>query len=369
MRRHNRVGFTIIELLVVISIIALLIGILLPAVSKARDSARITQSMSNARQIGNALHIYASEYNNRQFTAVNDQISYYGSFNDYYTSTGIQHPCFTISHGTGAVVWVFCGEGAALPITYGVADPQGLYRMTNVNAINTYMNGRFLDPIFWAPKDRGATSYLQEYWDIPGGFDVAPNGPGNVFPTYSMSAAAMVNPAVLPAPQPGSGDPVFVDPWDMASGFKSPAISEAVNADQKTHVMEHHWLQNTRFDCIPWMNNGMFDGCQPYYFNASYDSSPVTVFYDGHSDQLSMRNAVSSQSRVLQNTDGAHGIWANDTGMWPGQGYRSTWWYIDWNQLYSHPTIVGNPELTNWGAPSIHVGTTRGIKGRDRILD
>ena len=60
-RRHLP-GFTIVELLVVISIIALLIAILLPAIGKARDAARVTQSSANLRNLGIANDTYGADW-------------------------------------------------------------------------------------------------------------------------------------------------------------------------------------------------------------------------------------------------------------------------------------------------------------------
>jgi prepilin-type N-terminal cleavage/methylation domain-containing protein len=69
---RNKKGFTLVELLVVISIIAMLLALLMPALSKARASARWVVCGSNLKQWGYTLQGYSTENNGKVMATVDN---------------------------------------------------------------------------------------------------------------------------------------------------------------------------------------------------------------------------------------------------------------------------------------------------------
>ncbi len=81
LRTNARKAFTLIELLVVIAIIAILAAILFPVFAQAREKARATSCLSNVKQIGLGIMMYAQDY---------DEV--YPTYASYVPSARIQNP-------------------------------------------------------------------------------------------------------------------------------------------------------------------------------------------------------------------------------------------------------------------------------------
>jgi prepilin-type N-terminal cleavage/methylation domain-containing protein len=89
----NKKGFTLIELMVVLSIISLLATIILGSLSNAREKARISRARQDLIQINNALNLYISKYNKapKEFTSTTSWINQWNTPNcqgDYYMNNG-----------------------------------------------------------------------------------------------------------------------------------------------------------------------------------------------------------------------------------------------------------------------------------------
>jgi prepilin-type N-terminal cleavage/methylation domain-containing protein/prepilin-type processing-associated H-X9-DG protein len=105
--KNNSKGFTLVELLVVIGIIAILIGILLPALSRAREEANTIKCMSNLRQIG----LYIAQYENDNHNTFPPS--------NYYTGLALRNgvmspaqPIYGYTHWSGLITNIPIGQAA-----------------------------------------------------------------------------------------------------------------------------------------------------------------------------------------------------------------------------------------------------------------
>ncbi len=222
------------------------------------------------------------------------------------------------------------------------------------------MSNKFYDKVFYAPKDSIPLDAITtgghggaNLFEDPGEYADRPNtnqGEIPVWSSYALSPAAMFNPAVFAHDDPQSSSyDGWIDPWDMPGGFRSPSFSQALFPALKTHMLEHHWLQNPMSDCNANFSSGAYV-CEPYYFNHAWESSPVTLFYDGHVENVGTRNTMRADGRMRVQTDELNwGLWSKDTA------FGDLGYHID----------AGYDQA----ATSFHILTTDGIRGRDIVGD
>jgi prepilin-type N-terminal cleavage/methylation domain-containing protein/prepilin-type processing-associated H-X9-DG protein len=140
----RRLGFTLVELLVVIGIIALLVSILLPTLGKARQQANLTACMAQMRDVGNAISMYVGDNKGSYPGPVVGQVRLYYSV----SSTGVP------DQGLATYLWRYFRYPA--PQADGSINPAKVFYCPGMRANNagTYDETQLCTYVLWA-----------SYWD------------------------------------------------------------------------------------------------------------------------------------------------------------------------------------------------------------
>ena len=359
--RASHRAFTIVELLVVVSIIALLVALLLPAVAKGRDKALISQSVSNLKNLASSNEIYAGDWNDRQFTPVPDDAGMVNGNCDLYKAQIACPPQQLLGWDVNGAMWgYFLGASGKcaqfgwpeacynwiiyIPMDFGTGpnpgggNSYGSFRMPGVKAFSAYVGKRFYDPTFYAPKDVLPISNVTKYFTSAAEFSY--DGTNYEDSSYCWSPAAMFDPKVFGRNGSTLNGQGYTDPNTLKTGYKSPPVSRAKYPTLKTRMIEHNWLQNTPDSPV---NPNFAGGTTPWHFNHGYNSAPACLFFDGHIELVGCQRSMQADQRVAPSNGS---VWSQNTPF-GNQGYFGG---------QSYDFLVDT---------SFHILTTDGIGGRD----
>ncbi|MDP6891225.1 MAG: prepilin-type N-terminal cleavage/methylation domain-containing protein [Phycisphaerales bacterium] len=425
MNTPKRTGFTLVELMVVVSIIALLIGLILPAVQSARAAAQLNTSKQNAKQIHTGAVSYETKYT-KLWTGVPENLAEYdwnvmqpgGEPSPMFTrnvtaaqalnrwvnitagSTGYVDQSLGVNWGEGGENWSFSWAGSGclemiLPYCWHSGDPYagGLTVKTESGTVEDRNLGTFRFPnayqmsrelggpsakMYYAPKDTAMTDVLRknecfdnvmDMCDVSEDIHWAGNpgalGIGGDGTMNGLPSSYCMSPVIMMSPKV-YGSAGYADPMTFAGGFRQPSFGMAKYSNLKTFLCEHHMLQNNSWDCAP----------PPSFEGTAMDPlNPDGFHYNGCAPYLF--NAHYDSEPVVAMMDGSTGVMAMhktrqgdaetsaNGGLWFRQGPNGpAAYHLDHGRW---TTGGGNWDSGSISSSGAHCHTRNGIRGRDYL--
>jgi prepilin-type N-terminal cleavage/methylation domain-containing protein/prepilin-type processing-associated H-X9-DG protein len=160
-----RRGFTLVELLVVIAIISLLAALLLPALRSARDRAESVMCQSNLRTLGQGLHMYCADYDDKvpfAWSSPYDTVVY----GDPWWPYGGGNPCTFVYPYVETIRVYICPSFQFLP---AMSSPGAPYLLT-VNGVIAVKNSQYKSNPYLGCQGYGPGSYPG--WNVSSGYPV-----------------------------------------------------------------------------------------------------------------------------------------------------------------------------------------------------
>jgi len=257
MHDRGRRGFTLVELLVVIGIIAVLISVLLPTLSKARDSAKRTQCLSNLRTIYQMMKIYEVTYkgatpigigaNNSATPSLVNANNYflgrtdssgdaYPGTNIRYTGIGFLLPSNIVKEGEGRIFYcpafdedtnhgfnVFLNPWPPSKHVYTTSGPRAAYSQ------------RPIEP--FSPTPSGGLTTKSVGWAAGGSW-----GCFTQARTYTAAEAGSLGNQNVPSTTSAPSTVASVaanQPWPQLARYKSVAIMSDINSSETRLRIAH----------------------------------------------------------------------------------------------------------------------------------
>lgn len=309
----RRRAFTLVELLVVIGIIAILVGILLPSLSRAKDAAARTACLANMREVDNMLRMYAVMYKDAT------PIGYYSNLKQFSYLMNVNGQ--GVQRVTGMGYLAFAGLAKTGKVFYCPSETDILFMYDTIQNVWCFdckpgTNGwNHLNTIVGPDPDYNNALTRIGYNTRPCQTFVNASNPPYLIPQidYSpsyRSSTAYQSPPILP-PIPAGVTPVYG--YLKKSQLKNKAImSDTTNYGPQSIKVRHKRGVNVLYNggAAAWVELKWFEDIDPTILTNKWKNIPPGIGKDTASTDSKYNDAILNEAIA-----GTH---TAPTGIWLG---------------------------------------------------